>query len=743
MNDGVNIGSAYFDLRAKDNDLKRDFEQAKNSSKKTADEMNNQLSKIKIGIDKTALDSIQNGFKNLLTTVSGLYAIQKVTGFIKDVTTQAAEFEEVASYFKGSAEEMQNLRKATQDTVSDMSLMKLSNQAKDLGVEMKDQPILFALAKRAGEAYGGDVSEGMNKVIMATEGSIKGVSKLGIEKGKYKKIVDDLAKAHGGLITEMDAETQKSIRIEALLRASGITMKEVNEAAKSHADRIETVAVKWENLKIKIGKGLTPFFAGVFDYLSKTIDKVEELGRAWTKTFTLKGSEDRKTGFFETIKNETEEQINARKDILNDLIADNKKENERLSGLYSDLMYGRKEGKKGDSESDVNLIQNKIDANKKLLAIYYEQQSVLMNFQNLQKQDSEKNKTDNANGLTPEAIAARKQKQEEADRKREEAQKQYLDLLQQTGDYTSQYFKDKFALIDEEVTRLKKAGGEAIDVERAKAAKIKEIVNDLNKYIKDKTGIDLSPEGLRGFKATTAFDNSRSPRQNADGTLNKVSGHSKPTQEWQSQSGAEIMEEWVKGSQVASSAMDGFINGAISGLESLKIKVSTDANFMIQAFAGFANYAMQAIEQIVAKWAVLNFFGLFMPGGAQGFNLFSMLKSASGGTFMNNTRIPAFAGGVGSYMVPNGYPNDSFPVMVQSGEDLRVRTPAQRAAAEISNQALINEITAMKRAIYAQTKNNAQTKEVIVPVYMDGQMVAVGTTKRQNDFERFNNKVSR
>lgn len=42
------------------------------------------------------------------------------------------------------------------------------------------------------------------------------------------------------------------------------------------------------------------------------------------------------------------------------------------------------------------------------------------------------------------------------------------------------------------------------------------------------------------------------------------------------------------------------------------------------------------------------------------------------------TPPPAFANGVENFQVPPGYPNDSYPIMVQSGESVTVRTPEQQ-----------------------------------------------------------------
>lgn len=46
--------------------------------------------------------------------------------------------------------------------------------------------------------------------------------------------------------------------------------------------------------------------------------------------------------------------------------------------------------------------------------------------------------------------------------------------------------------------------------------------------------------------------------------------------------------------------------------------------------------------------------------------------------------IPKFAEGVQDYVVPPGFPNDSFPILVQSGESVTVKTPEQRASSQKS-----------------------------------------------------------
>ena len=129
---------------------------------------------------------LTSSFKNIGIAIVQMFAIQKISQFFSEATKQAAAFEEAMSFFKGSAQDMDNLRKSVKGTVSDFNLVKLSNQAADLGVEIKQQPLLFALAEKAADAYGTSIEEGFQKVIMATEGSAKGLKAIGIQKKVYE-----------------------------------------------------------------------------------------------------------------------------------------------------------------------------------------------------------------------------------------------------------------------------------------------------------------------------------------------------------------------------------------------------------------------------------------------------------------------------------------------------------------------------------------------------------------------------
>ena len=86
------------------------------------------------------------------------------------------------------------------------------------------------------------------------------------------------------------------------------------------------------------------------------------------------------------------------------------------------------------------------------------------------------------------------------------------------------------------------------------------------------------------------------------------------------------------------------------------------------------------LKRMAADFAVSGLFSLFgAPGGVGMFgegNLFGGLFH-NGGSVKNNAGTPVrAASGMNDFVVPSGYPNDSFPIMVESGEHVNVTSAA-------------------------------------------------------------------
>ena len=112
---------------------------------------------------------------------------------------------------------------------------------------------------------------------MASEGNVKGLKSLGIQKEVYEQIVKDLAKAHGDEIDKLDAETQKQIRLEAIIKASNLTYEDATNKVRDSADEQERMITIVTNLTDEYGglvvKGLIPLY-NAFLKLPGAIDGV-------------------------------------------------------------------------------------------------------------------------------------------------------------------------------------------------------------------------------------------------------------------------------------------------------------------------------------------------------------------------------------------------------------------------------------------------------------------------------------
>jgi ribosomal protein L13 len=98
------------------------------------------------------------------------------------------------------------------------------------------------------------------------------------------------------------------------------------------------------------------------------------------------------------------------------------------------------------------------------------------------------------------------------------------------------------------------------------------------------------------------------------------------------------------------------------------------------------------------------------------------------------------AGG-GSFTVPNGFPNDSFPLMVETGEKVHV-TPASQVNSS-SNFNDTNMVTALNK-IHSRIVSLEQTTRVVSkrPISLNKKIVTREISSQQNANTRNNVKVS-
>jgi hypothetical protein len=235
-----------------------------------------------------------DGVKGSISSFAGAFGIGLGVGALATFTVQsvksAAQLEVLRSNFKGTTDDLKLFEKATAGTVTEANLIKLSNQATDLGLSVKQQAILFSLAEDAADKYGGGVEENFGRVLKASEGSTKGLKELGIQKAKYDEIVKQYVSDAGAKqLDQLDAETQKWIQVEAMIKASGVTMDDVNSKMQDSADKIESIGVKWEKFKTSTGEVVLPVLGGILDAVVSIGDWAERAGNELDRLIGLKG----------------------------------------------------------------------------------------------------------------------------------------------------------------------------------------------------------------------------------------------------------------------------------------------------------------------------------------------------------------------------------------------------------------------------------------------------------------------
>jgi TP901 family phage tail tape measure protein len=132
-------------------------------------------------------------------------------------------------------------------------------------------------------------------------------------------------------------------------------------------------------------------------------------------------------------------------------------------------------------------------------------------------------------------------------------------------------------------------------------------------------------------------------------------------------------------------ASDGFNANILGGVQSFGNLLTSTLGLAADSFVGVLMDGISIVGQL------LGIVSSFTPAGfIKGF-----LGGAKGGTFEGGQKVASFAGG-GDFTVPQGFSNDSFPMMVQSGERVQV-TPSNKVGDESKILAKVLS------AIYAQT----------------------------------------
>ena len=169
----------------------------------------------------------------------------------------------------------------------------------------------------------------------------------------------------------------------------------------------------------------------------------------------------------------------------------------------------------------------------------------------------------------------------------------------------------------------------------------------------------------------------------------------------------------------------------------IKIQVGENASAIEQIWAGMINGMIDKLSGLLSQWLLFNTIAAFIPGagfGSIGFGkLLGLPGAATGGTFLGTGNgVMKLANG-GDFMVPPGFANDSYPMLVQSGERVKV-TPSGKIGEEAR---LLAEI---KNAIEANTLDRRMlgTRPVIVQP-----KIQIGSRDLTKEVQKTNKTITR
>lgn len=671
----VKAGSAFIEVNAKLDKLHAGMEESKRVVEKGAKET------------ESIFSNTFGKLKNIGMTLGLAFGANELISFAKEAVIASAKLEVLRANFRGTAQDIELFKKATAGTVTEANLIKLSNQASDLGISLKDQAILFSLAEDSADKYGTSVEEGMMKVIAATEGSTKGLKALGIQKAVYEDIVKSLAKAQGDEFKNLDAEIQKQIQVQAILKATGLTIEDVADKTSDAADRIEQFYVGIEELKTGFGELLREGFPGVIEALVMLIGV--------TATATAKQNE---------LNQATENDLKLRK-MQTALYKD-------TVNYVGDLAENEAKGKSSSQlTSMIATVQEKISNMKR----WAQKSGFTDDTKNdLAQQTRRLNVYQSILDMMQEKDAERSKKLQEQKDKDLAIEKEYYAAVGEAGLVSIEQILEN---VDKEVTeRYNKLSSEArkeIDLEKWKTAeRIKAEEEYYNKVIKNSPAYKKSEALVNGKNKPQ-----RAPMEGPFTLGDSASRDGNPFVKFQK----DITEEIDRSTQAEENFADALSNSFNQGIQSGE----TMGEIFVHTGEQFGVMILQALEY-KAIMAALN----LIPGVGSVLSWLGIGGRATGGPVAAGVPYEVgekgreiFVPDTSGFIVPNS--------MVQS----------INASSSISNSFSFNDgnivgaIAGLDRRISALAD-----RPIISKYYLDSKLIAVEVTKHQNNFDHGNVK---
>lgn len=602
-------------------------------------------------------------FGGIGASIGAAFATAGIVRFGFEAVTLAGKVQGVKIAFNNLNQPglLDNLREATRNTVSDFDLMKAAIRASNFKIPLTELSTLLEFAQKRAQQTGQEVDYLVNSIV-------DGIGR------KSTLVLDNL----GISAKELQAEFAKTGDFgKATADIVSREMEKMGNVVDTSATKLAQLNAQLENQKVEIGNQLTPIWSGFLTVLGGALSGLaamgEELKRAVSPARYYGEIIDELTAKHKQYAAMLETTYNSQKKLSSFIVSTYKQQKDTI----------------GEVKQKIDDLVKAQDGMK------YGSDEYLKNVKEIEKLEK-------SIGLGKKTSGS-------------------VDYISELENSLNSY-RDKIRLLNAELSKLGDGSSEKKIILTAELSKLQEQLD--NEEIKlnlkvgkiDIEGGNIDTEGLmKEFAAETDQNIVAGLQQNLDlrlkakqeyidavGLLNDQAFNDSKAmidKEYESFIAAgvaqeeaqaihdakmkelrdakqaeedEIREAQIKNMQAISDSMGGFAALAkqIGGEQSAAYKIFAITEATIATYLA----AAKALAEVPFPFNFAASAGVVAAGLA---NVAEITKAHSGGEFLGtSTGIKKMAAG-GSLIIPPGFPNDSYPMLVESGERVSV-TPANQ-----------------------------------------------------------------
>lgn len=243
-----------------------------------------------------------------------------------------------------------------------------------------------------------------------------------------------------------------------------------------------------------------------------------------------------------------------------------------------------------------------------------------------------------------------------------EAYEKYYDIL---GFHAADYLEYRKKLIDQELEYFRKSIGSTVDLEEFKIQRIRELNKDLRQFL------EKEPKETSRFivpEVDTEFPEMAPPGYLEDVDFTGLTSELEKVSEAIEQQGEVwefIKEPYLSYFDVVMAGQYALEAGFRGLFSDIRIQTDRTMSALEKAFAAMANAFIAEVNRMIAKW-------LAFQAIKAGLKIITGGLAAEGGEFVASPQGLQKMQTGGSFVVPPGFPSDTYPVMVSSGERVTV-----------------------------------------------------------------------